>query len=197
MSRLGKFIVLFLVVLVSVVGVVLYLGSGSKEDWLATDVKPVTPHYLTTTFGVETKIFLVNASAMYSFWRENDTIIGYNYEPPPPGVEPINPVVKTGDPMFIIDATVRNDYLPEDSPKVGYYASRDEWFSWVSLHAKVFYENGTEIPSINTDARKGMVGYVFELGANKPRTIEVPLATESRDIAYYEFYVNYVQELPR
>ena len=196
MSRLRKFLVLFLVVLVSVIGVVWYLASGSKEDWLATNVKPVTPHYLTSAGGVERKIFLVNASARYSFWRENDTIIGYNYEPPPPGMDHGLPVVKTGDPMFIINATVRNDYPPENS-RVCNDVFTNENYSYVSLDAKVFYDDGTEIPSVNTDARKGMVGYVFKLGVNETRTIEIPLATESRNIAYYEIYVVWVQMLQR
>ncbi|UCC58630.1 MAG: hypothetical protein JSW14_01545 [Candidatus Bathyarchaeum sp.] len=139
---------------------------------------------------------MVNASASYSFWRENDTIIAYIYEPPPPGVEPINPVVKTGDPMFIINATVRNDYPPENS-RVCNDVFTNESYSYVSLDANVFCENGTEIPSVNTDARKGMIGYVFKLGVNKTRTVEIPLATESRDIAYYEIYVHYAWSNPR
>jgi len=197
MSKQPKLIVLFLVLvlLASVVGVVWYLTSDSKEDWLATNVKPVTPHYLGSLDGTyESKIFLVNASARYSFWRENDTIIGYGYTP---SHADELPVVRTGDPMFIINATVRNDYPSEESILVNYFASSGEYFSFVGLSAKLFTENGTEISAINTDKHKGMVGYLFTLGVNETKTVEIPFATDNRNIAYYEIWPHYIYADPR
>ena len=52
MSRLSKFLVTTLITFVffaSIVGIVWYLTYDSKEDWLATDVKQVNPHYLTSS----------------------------------------------------------------------------------------------------------------------------------------------------
>ena len=199
MSRHRKFVVLFLLLMIfaSLVGVVWYLTSDSKEDWIATDVESVNQHYLTSSGGEESKIFLINASARYSFWRENDTIIGYGYEPAPADIDPGLPVVKTGDPLFIITATVRNDYPSEESMLVGYRASSDEYFSFVGLSAKLFTENGTEISAINMDKRKGMVGYLFTLGINETKTVEIPFSTDNRNIAYYEIYYHYLQSFPR
>ena len=188
-------LLLLLVLLASIVGASWYLTS--KEDWIATDVEPVNPHYLTSSGGEESKIFLVNSSAMYSFWRENDTIIGYGYEPPPADIDHGLPVVKTGDPMFIISVTVRNDYPSEESMLVAYRASIDEYYSFVGLSAKLYGKDGTEISALNTDKRKGMVGYLFTLGVNETITVEIPFATGNRNISYYEIYLHYLQSFPR
>jgi hypothetical protein len=194
MSKQNKFIILLIVVVfVSVFGVILSLGSDSKEDWIATDVEPVNPHYLTSG-GEESKIFLVNASARYSFWRENDTIIGYII---PPGQAHEFPVVRTGDPMFIITATVRNDYPSEESIFVDYRASRDEYFSYVGLSAKLYAEDGSEISALNTDDRKGWEGYLFTLGVNETKTVEIPFATGNRNIAYYDIWPHYIYAFPK
>ena len=197
MSKQRKLIVLLLVLvlLASIIGAVWHLTS--KEDWIATNVEPINPHYLTSSGGEESKIFLINSSARYSFWRENDTIIGYGYEPPPVDIDHGLPVVKTGDPMFIISVTVRNDYPSEESMLVAYRASSDEYYSFVGLSAKLYIDDGTEISALNTDKRKGMEGYLFTLGVNKTKNVEIPFATENRNIAYYEIYFKYLQSFPR
>lgn len=197
MSRRLGFIVLFLVLLGAVITFGWYLSINDKEDWTAINVKPIESTYLPTFSSPEypeTKIFLVNTTARYSFWRENDTVIGYLY---PPAEAENFPVVRNGDPMFIITATIRNDYPCEESIHVRYKEQSNEYFSYVGLSAKLFGEDGSEITAINTDDRKGMEGYIFKLGVNETKTVEIPFATENRNIAYYEIWTHYIYANPR
>ena len=102
--------------------------------------------------------------------------------------------VHKGDPCFIVNITVRNDYTDPiliDSPLNGTY------YEYVWLTAYIYNQQGrvnaTDVTyPINT--RYG--GHVFRVKPGETHTIEMYLATDKQDIERYEIYVRYVEPLP-
>jgi hypothetical protein len=103
------------------------------SDFPAPDVKPISPHYLRTTpdlFGnfTETKIFLLDATPRYGYYNET--------------VQPNNPAfpkVQKGDPVFIINVTLRDDYTLENPPPGGFGGNNA---STIILKTQLYDKNG-------------------------------------------------------
>ncbi len=155
------------VCVVLVVWAALALQSPPPEG-PATDVKPVSTGYL------EGKIYLVSASPRYG------------YHPGIEGVTTTRPLVHKGDPCFIINVTVRNDYNTEQPPPTqGAWETGRAVFA---LTARIYDKNGQQI-----EARDVTNPYLPPLNVpqhslkyGESESFEIYLATSRRDIGSFD-----------
>ncbi len=143
------------------------------------DIKPVSAGYL------EGKIYLVSTSARYG-----------TYEQPsghPMGV----PVVNEGDPCFILNVTVRNDYNAQQRPPDS-ASFNDTGRAYICLTAKIYDQNGAQIQALD-------VTEPYLVPFNRPQhsleygetiSFDIVLATSHRDIDHYEFQMLYIGSMP-
>lgn len=160
-----------------------YYITTSIASSLIADVSYVegpSSGYLTDISGNKTKIFLVSTdNPQYGFCN-------WSYCP----VGSID--VQKGDPCFIMNVTIRNDYttdsfwMDEDSPS-GLYNNH------VKLTANLYNQQGRvdaiDVTNPNNSLHGGHV-FVVELGAT--HSIELYLATDCTNIERYEIDVAYV-----
>ncbi len=100
------------------------------------DVKLINPHYLVGSSGNESRIFLVSATPSYGTYPFQDAH----------GL-PGKPDIHTGDPCFIINVTIRNDYTPQNP--LPYYQGSVKEVAFIFLTAKLYDSNGTIIETTN------------------------------------------------
>lgn len=102
--------------------------------------------------------------------------------------------VNIGDSCFIVNVTVRNDYMEpilNNSPLNGTY------YEYVWLTAYLYNQQGRVVAVDVTypiNAYQG--GHVFRVEPGETYSVELYLVPESKDIERYEIYVNYVGPLP-
>lgn len=143
------------------------------------DVKPVSSGY------VEGKIYLVSANARYGTYQGPS---GH-----PMGV----PVVNEGDPCFIINVTVRNDYNTQQRPpnSAGF---NDTGHTYICLTAQLYDKSGTQIEALD-------VTEPYVLPFNRPQhsleygqtaSFDIVLATPRHDVDRYELQMLYIGAIP-
>ncbi len=146
---------------------------------LAAEVKPVSAGYL------EGKIYLVSASARYGTYEE------------PSGHAMGVPVVNQGDPCFILNVTVRNDYNTQQRPPNS-EGFNDTGRTYICLAARIYDKNGAQIEALD-------VTEPYILPFNRPQhaleygetiSFDIVLATPHRDIDHYEFQMLYIGPMP-
>jgi len=161
------------VVLVSVLG--LYCLHNSSD---ASNFEGPSSGYLTYPLGEEeTMIFLVSTdNPRYCVYKWSDS----NWD------------VHDGDPCFILNATVRNDYTAEtlwsdeDSPP-------DLFNNHVKLTAHLYNQQGrVDAFDITYPINSHHGGHVFKIEPEETRSVELYLATDRKDIERYEIYVTYI-----
>ncbi|MCW4009467.1 MAG: hypothetical protein NWF05_02455 [Candidatus Bathyarchaeota archaeon] len=179
------------ILLVSSTLLVLYLFNGvstANEDLSADSIKPQTPHYLVYSSGNESKIFLLSAEPSYGYWTQNDTHMDWFSN---------GPIIHKGDPVFVVNSTVRNDYTQND--KAGVVSAVNSYnHSEVSFAVKLYDKNNNTINALQAyprvDTRLGSNVFSFERGRAEP--FELYFATANRNIDHFEIVVLYVSSMP-
>jgi hypothetical protein len=180
-------LVIIAVLSVALLIVGLYWSSGgfSSNTELPTNaVVAQSPHYLAFSSGNESKIFLESAKASYSFWSLDDTHIDWFTN---------GPIIHKGDPVFIINATLRNDYTQNDQYKVD-SSNR----SFVVLNVKLYDKDGSVIDALQAYPRVDtrLNGHIFRFDSGKTASIGIFMATNNRSIDHYEILVASVSSMP-
>jgi hypothetical protein len=165
-------------VLVSVLG-----GYYLYESSNAPTIEGPSSGYLTRTSSSETLIFLVSTdNPRYGVYEGSDAQWS--------GGE-----VHEGDPCFIVNVTVRNDYTKdplstdEDSPP-GMYNK------YVKLTAYVYnQQDRVDAVDVTYPINSLHGGHVFTVEPEETQSVELYLATDSKDIERYEIYVTYIGPL--
>ena len=131
----------------------------------------------------ETMIFLVStANPRYGFynWSDDEWWGGEVHE---------------GDPCFIVNVTVRNDYTTdpiwtdEDSPP-------DMYNNHVKLTAHLYDQQGrVDAVDVTYPINSFHGGHVFKVEPKETHSVELYLATDNKDVERYEIYVTYIGPL--
>ncbi len=181
-KALAVFALLAAVILIVIALSWAFIGFGPNLS--TSNIKPVTPHYLTDAYGNVTKVFLLSAEPRYGYWTLNDTHMDWFSN---------GPIIHKGDPVFIINATIRNDYTQNDQWKVD-SSNR----SFVVLNVNLYSKNGTAInafqayPQVDTRLN----GHIFEFDSGETSSIGLFMATNSRGIDRYEILIATVSSMP-
>jgi len=200
----GAFSVLFLTVVFVVSGLaVLFAPSGptlptpstsptppAQTDFPAPNVQAVSPHYLPNSQGNVSRLYLVSATPSYGYYKlepQNTPISSHGYYP-----------IHQGDPCFIVDVTIRNDYDQENWLWPYYsgqtYPSVDAYFT---LYARIYDANGlVNAPTVTPPYPSWRLVPEFYQGNGTTDSYELYFATGSRNITRYEIYLGYVASLP-
>ncbi|MFC1487833.1 hypothetical protein ACFLRN_09140 [Thermoproteota archaeon] len=168
------------VVLVSVLGIYYLIESSNTPDFEG----PSSGYLQELSSSSETMIFLVSTdNPRYGFYEWIDA-------------EWYGGEVSEGDPCFIVNVTVRNDYTTdpiwtdEDSPS-GMYNK------YVQLTAYLYNQQGRVDAVDVTYPINSYSGYhEFRVDPEKTHSVELYLATDNKDIERYEIFVKYVSPLP-
>jgi hypothetical protein len=172
------------VTLALVIGLVFWNFMFSSS-W-SSDIEGPSSGYLTYYPSFkgekETMIFLVSTdNPRYGFNNWNDT-------------KWIHGEVHKGDPCFIVNVTVRNDYIDPiiaDSPLNGTY------YECISLTAYLYNQQGrVNATDVTYPINRLWGGHWFSVKPGETHTIEMYLATDKQDIERYEIYVRYVEPFP-
>ena len=150
------------------------------------NLKQISPQYLpgnvlqntsnTSTgesFVSATRIFLVSDTAYYGY--SNETRKSPN---PAEGN-----LISKGDPIFIINVTLRNDYNPENplTPSQNNYAFI---FLTATLNSQNGIVNAKDVSPTNTGFPP--IGAFLGLNSGETASVEIWLATSNRNIVSYE-----------
>ena len=130
------------------------------------------------------KIFLVSTdNPRYGFYNWSYTGYGYGAE------------INEGDPCFIVNVTVRNDYTADpvwtDDASLGWYNNH------VKLTAYIYNKQGrVGAVDVTYPINSFHGGHVFTVEPEETQLVELYLATDSKDIERYEIYVEYIGPMP-
>jgi hypothetical protein len=152
----------------------------------ATKVEQVTPQYLPgyvsqpisntssgSVFESVTRIFLVSTTTYYGY--ANETVKSPN---PTEGN-----IINKGDPIFIINATLRNDYNPQNPLPL----SNDNNYAYIFLKATLYSQNRTINANDVSPTNPHIGGLAANLGLTSGETgsVEVWMSTANRNIDNY------------
>ena len=193
MSR-SRWLLAFLLVAVIIASTsIVVFNSLSDEslpspDFPAVSVKPVDSHYLGgNVSGYETKFFLVSATPRYGYYRATFRVLSIP-----------SSWIHKGDPCFIINFSLRNDYTEEEIQNLTPpFANNTR--AWVGLRFELFDRNGNSIDAVSTGANgRFLPNDLFNtaMGSGDTRSWEVYLATENRGIDHFEIYIRYMSSKP-
>lgn len=187
--RTRNWLILATAIVATVVLIAFWINSilPPPPDFPATDVAPVSPHYLpfvpvSWRDVNESRIFLVDASPRYGYYK-NQTSSGR---------------IRKGDPCFIINVTVRNDYTEEQPPphQWGYDYNFSRFGYYVYFEALLYSNNGeVDVRKVAVDQMPGsFVGSsvavnFIRIDSGKTRNFDIYVATDNRDINRFELYV--------
>jgi hypothetical protein len=179
-----------LVLIGIVVIIAVYYGAVlvSESNLSTSNIKPVKSEYLNFRSDGVSKIFLVSAEPKYAYWTNNDTHMDWFIN---------GPVIHKGDPVFIVNLTVRNDYTQNDSAGI---VSRVDSQNRSSLGFTVtlFDKNNHVIEALQaypqTVTQLNVSFFVFESGETE--SFKLYFATGNRSIDHYEVFVAYVSSMP-
>lgn len=176
-----------------IAGIIAYSESGIGQPRATpvnnpiANVEPVPPQYLPYN-GNASRIFMVSATPAYGSY-------------PGPTVPQMGgtPGVKKGEPCFIINVTVRNDYSAEnplpDHDIFNYSNPSASFF----LTAQIFNSKG-QISATDVTPPYPPVPYpgalVYNLAGGNSTTVTIYLATSHQDISRFEIILEYVGSVP-
>jgi DNA-binding transcriptional ArsR family regulator len=176
--------------------------SRLQAQSVSSPLSSAEPNYLYTVPDLAgntsaTKIFLVSATGQYGYWRYNDTQVTY------PLISPYAFVIHQGDPCFVINVTVRNDYTPEDADEtLGYNAPingfNGVYESFIVLKSYLYDSKGNLVNTVDFTLPKSPAGnYQFSLKSQETTSFSIYLATANRDIDHFEIKVSYLGSTPQ
>ena len=189
-------ILLVIIVAVSVATVISYqLTQKSKVNVGSSSavVEPAAPSYLDNS-----SIFLTSATSAYGPYPFASAVS------PKLGS---TPVIQKGDPCFIINATVRNDYtlenLPPNQEGTTYYANGTATNTpsadvYVFLTASIYDKQGRIIQATDVTPPYGYPsgGAFVNLQSGANATLTIYLATSQQDIDHFDLIIRYVGVIP-
>jgi hypothetical protein len=152
-------------------------------DFPAPDVAPVSPHYLPFVPVSwrdinETRIFLEAASPRYGYYK-NQT----------------SGRIQKGDPCFIINVKVRNDYTEDNPPPTDqeeYNFSRYGYYIYFDV--RLYNKNGTvDVEGVAVRTQPGWCGTYainwIRVDNGETKNFDVYVATDKRDIERFELLI--------
>jgi hypothetical protein len=148
-----------------------------------SDIKAVNSEYLNHSSGDVSKIFLVSSEPRYDFWTQNDTHMDWLSN---------GPVIHKGDPVFVVNASVRNDYPLNDEKRVD-GGNR----SHVGFTVALFDKDNNVISALQAYPQRvtQLNLSFFTVKSGETTSIELYYATGNRNIDHYEILVAYVSSM--
>jgi hypothetical protein len=149
-------------------------------------IEPVAPQYLPCN-GNESSIFLVSATPSLGPY-------------PGPSVKQMGntPGIKKGDPCFIINVTVRNDYSSGNPPPFQNIYNVTDPDAYIFLTAQIFNSQG-QVNATDVTPPYPPVPYpgaYTSLASGENTSVTIYLATSHRDITSFKIILEYVGVLP-
>ena len=166
-------------------------GSYLKlSDFPSPEVQPISPHYLRTIpdlFGnfSQTKIFLVDAEPRFGYYNET---VKPN--------DPSFPEIHQGDPVFVLNVTLRNDYTEDDTPTGGFDYNNG---SIIILQTQLYDKNGPVNGMDVTPPYPGgfhVSAQSYEIKRGETASFDIYLLTPNRQIDRFELYIYYIYSSP-
>ena len=156
-------------------------------------VEPAASSYLHNS-----SIFLLSATSAYGPYPFASAVS------PKPGS---TPVIQKGDPCFIINATIRNDYtlenLPPNQAGTVYYANGTATNTpsesvYVFLTASIYDKQGRIIQATDVTPPYGYPsgGAFVNLQSGENATLTIYLATSQQSISHFDLIIRYVGVIP-
>ena len=150
------------------------------------DIKPLNPQYLSFFYeNATSKIFLVSATPRYDYWTKNDTPMTWFTN---------GPVIHTGDPVFVVNVTVRNDYTLNDQNRVN-----SANFSVVILYVTLYDGNNNVISAPKAYPKVDSNYYTsnqWNFDSGKSSSFELYFLTTDRNVDHYQISVALVSSMP-
>jgi len=187
-----------MIIIAITVGVVVFLQLTEKSTAgtspvspASADAQPSVPGYIGNS-----SIFVVSASSFYGQYPFASAV------GPPPGS---TPVIKEGNPCFIINATVRNDYTLENLPpnQVTLYYSNGtaepkSAHVYAFLTARIYDKQGNVIQAIDVTPPYGFWngGAYATLASGQNATLTMYFAASQKNVGHFEIILKYVGSLP-
>jgi hypothetical protein len=193
-----KALAILLVVIVAVtVGTVVFLQLTMKSmvsvGPSAAIVEPAASSYLDNS-----SIFLVSATSAYGTYPFKSAVS------PRPGS---TSAIQEGDPCFIINATIRNDYtlenLPPNQMGTEYFANGTaanipSVGAYVFLTASIYDKQGRIVQATDVTPPYGYPsgGAFVYLQSGENATLTIYLATSQHDINHFDIIIRYIGVIP-
>lgn len=154
----------------------------------ALSVESSGGYYLADRTLNMTRLFVVSATPRYGFYP----------------VEPENVagpfMINRGDPCFILELTIRNDYSQQNPPpthlgSAGNYTSNEAWFC---VNAILSNESGViHVPAVTPPYPQIPFGVPqFHQKSGTTQSYAIYFATDDRNINHYQIYLSYLSAYP-
>ena len=154
----------------------------------AWSVQPSSSYYLTDRAANMTQMYVVSATPKYGFYPVDPE----NYAGPY--------MIARGDPCFILELTLRNDYSQQNPPQTHTgldinYTSDEVWFC---IHAILTDESGVlHVPAVTPPYPQMPFGVPqFHQKSGTTQSYSVYFLTNNRDINHYQIYLSYLAAKP-
>ena len=130
-------------------------------------VEPAVPSYIDNS-----KIFLLSATSSYGYIEGN----------------PLSP-------CFIVKATIRNDYTPQQPVDNSYNNSQGT--AWFIMYAKLYDKNGNQIQSQSYIPPNGHPNSNQQnIASNETKTLSILMVTSNRNIDHYTLAFGHIGTFP-
>jgi hypothetical protein len=155
----------------------------------AMSVEPSGGYYLADRALNMTRLFVVSATPRYGFYP----------------VEPENVagpfMINRGDPCFIMELTIRNDYNQLNPPPTSDLGSNSNYSSdeaWFCVRANLSNENGLiHVPAVTPPYPQMPFGVPqFHQKSGTTQSYTIYFSTKDRTINHYQIYVSYLAAYP-
>ncbi len=182
------FAILF--VLALVVSLVACLLIICEDSFPLTNIQPINSYHLLGPSGNESRIFLISATPNYGTY-------------PYPDVEglPGKINIHMGDPCFILNVTIRNDYTAQNPlPYGGFGDWSAQGTAFVALTAKLYDSEGKVIETTNVTPQYPS-GSQFDapemrLESGTTYSFNMYLAIASRNVNQFSVELQYLSSVP-
>jgi hypothetical protein len=156
-----------------------------SPDFSVSDVSAVSPHYLSrppyypNNTDKSTKIFLESATLWYDKNSSITSDLGYD--------------LPKGSSALVINGTIRNDYTREQIVRWT-QAGKDSCYIGLDLYV---YEKQGNVVSIIERGNPLRGCFELSLRGSESASFNMIFDTQSRNFAYYEIYVEYLDPAPQ
>jgi len=194
-TRIKALAILLTAIIVVAVGATVYVLRTEKPKIeivpSSAVVEPAGPSYIDNS-----SMYLVSAASYYGPYPFASAI------GPQSGA---TPVIEKGNPCFIVNLTVRNDYAvnnlpPNEVPQ--YYANgsvaEPTGSVYVFLTVKLYDKQGNIVPAIDVTPPYGLPngGAYASIQSGQNATITIYMATSQKDIEHFGVVLRYVGNIP-